>query len=107
MTLMLPPLNHARSFQSLVLRVAQHVPQDACITAPGMPRGQIAALEYHGGFRVDAATPAEDSACEFLLQVETRDKAAAAGSGWWLLARERRSNSDAEFTAVYRRRPPS
>lgn len=107
MTLMLPPLNHARSFQSLVLRIAQHVPRDACIAAPGMPRGQIAALEYHGGFRVDAATPAEDSACEFLLQVETRDQAAAARSGWWLLARERRSNNDTEFTAVYRRHPPS
>ena len=107
MTLMLPPLNHARSFQSLVLRIAPHVPRDACIAAPGMPRGQIAALEYHGGFRVDAATPAADSACEFLLQVETRDEAAAAGSGWWLLARERRSNNDTEFTAVYRRHPPS
>lgn len=106
MTLMLPPLNHARSFQSLVLRIAQHVPRDACIAAPGMPRGQIAALEYHGGFRVDAATPAADSACEFLLQVETRDQTAAAGSGWWLLARERRSNNDTEFTAVYRRHPP-
>ncbi len=107
MTLMLPPLNHARSFQSLVLRIAQHVPRDACIVASGMSRGQIAALEYHGGFRVDAATPARDSACDFLLRVETRDQAFAAGSGWWLLARERRSNDDSEFTAVYRRRPPS
>jgi hypothetical protein len=107
MTLMLPPLNHARSFQPLVLRIAQHVPRDACIAAPGMPRGQIAALEYHGGFRVDAATPAQDSSCDFLLQVETRDRASARGPGWWLLARERRSNDDSEFTAVYRRRPPS
>ena len=107
MTLMLPPLNHARSFQPLVLRISKHVPREACIAAPGMPRGQIAALEYHGGFRVDGVTRAEVSACEFLLQVETRERAFAAGSGWLLLVRERRSKDDSEFTAVYRRRPAS
>ncbi|MFZ2649730.1 MAG: hypothetical protein WA210_06450 [Burkholderiaceae bacterium] len=106
MTLMLPPLNDARSFRSLVSRIAQHVPQDACIAAPKMPRGQVAALEYHGGFRVDAATPAQNSACEYLLQVETPEHAATTGPRWQLLARERRSNNDDEVTAIYRRSPP-
>lgn len=103
MTLMLPPLNHARSFRPLVARIAHHVPRDACIAAPGMARGQVAALEYHGGFRVDAATPARDSPCRFLLQVELRDQVPKVGAGWRLVARERRSNNDAEVTAVYRR----
>ncbi len=107
MTLMLPPLNHARSFRSLVSRIAVYIPPDACIAAPGMPRGQVAALEYHGGYRVDAVTPARDSNCEFLLQVEARERTAPTDSRWKLLARERRSNNDTEVTAVYRRRPPS
>ncbi len=106
MTLMLPPLNHARSFRPLVTRIAQHVPRDVCIAAPGMARGQVAALEFHGGFRVDAATPAKDSKCPFLLQVETRERSTGVGAGWKLLARERRSNNDAEVTAVYRRDGP-
>ena len=103
MTLMLPPLNHARSFRSLVQRIAQHVPPDACIAAPGMQRGQVAALEYHGGYRVDAATPADASTCEYLLQVETRQVAAPVGPRWRPVARTRRSNNDDEVTAIYRR----
>jgi hypothetical protein len=106
MTLMLPPLNYARSFRSLVQRVAQHVPRDACIAAPGMPRGQVAALEYHGGFRVDAATPAMDSSCEFFLRVETRGHVPEAGPRWRLVAREQRRKNDDEVTAIYRRLTP-
>ncbi len=103
MTLMLPPLNHARSFRSLVQRIAQHVPADACVAAPRMQRGQVAALEYHGGYRVDAATPADASSCEFLLQVETRQVAAPVSPRWRPVARVRRSNNDDEVTAIYRR----
>jgi 4-amino-4-deoxy-L-arabinose transferase-like glycosyltransferase len=106
MTLLLPPLNYARSFQSLVQRVAQHVPRDACIAAPGMSRGQVAALEYHGGFRVDAATPAKDSSCVFLLQAETRGHVPQTGPQWRLVARERRRKNDDEVTAIYRRLTP-
>ncbi len=51
MTLLLPPLNHARGYRSLVERIARHVPRDACIAAPGMARAEVAALEYLGGFR--------------------------------------------------------
>jgi hypothetical protein len=103
MTLMLPPLNHARSFRPLVQRIAQHVPADACIAAPRMPRGQVAALEVHGRYRVDAATPADDSTCEFLLQVETRQFAAPVGPRWRPVARARRNHNDDEVTAIYRR----
>ena len=61
MTLLLPPLDHARSYRSLVTRIAQQVPRDACIAAPGMSRAQVVALEYLGGYRVDAMTPARPS----------------------------------------------
>jgi 4-amino-4-deoxy-L-arabinose transferase-like glycosyltransferase len=106
MTLLLPPLDYARSYRPLVLRIAQHVPRNACIATPGMSRSQVASLEYHGGYRVDAARSASDTACAFLLQAETRQTAPPAASTWKLVARERRSRSDDEVTAIYQRRKP-
>ena len=103
MTLLLPPLDHARSYRSLVSRIAQQVPRDACVAAPGMARAQVVALEYLGGYRVDAKTPAATSGCSFLLLMETRQVAAPATPGWQLVARERRGANDDEVTAVYRR----
>ncbi len=103
MTLLLPPLDHARSYRSLVQRIAQQVPADSCISAPGVPRAQVVALEHLGGYRVDAITPSDATRCEFLLQVETRQAPSAPGPGWRLLARERRNTSEEEITAVYRR----
>jgi 4-amino-4-deoxy-L-arabinose transferase-like glycosyltransferase len=103
MTLLLPPLDTARSYRSLIARVAQQVPRNACIAAPGMPRAEVVALEYLGGFRVDALTADAATRCPYLLLVETRQAPARAGAGWQLVARERRNTSDEEITAVYRR----
>jgi 4-amino-4-deoxy-L-arabinose transferase-like glycosyltransferase len=103
MTLLLPPLDQARSYRSLVQRIGQQVPRHGCLAAPGAPRAQVAALEQLGGYRVDAITPADRSPCKFLLQVETRSAPKAPGRGWQLLARERRNTSDEEITAIYRR----
>ena len=103
MTLLLPPLDHARSYRSLVQRVAKAVPADACIAAPGVPRAQVVALEHLGGYRVDAVTPAGDTRCRYLVQVEPRQASNAPGRGWRLLTRERRNTSEEEITAVYRR----
>jgi len=107
MTLLLPPLDHARSYRSLVQRIARVVPAGACIAAPEMPRAQVVALEYLGGYRVDAVTPAAAARCEFLLQVQTRQSARSPGAGWKLLGRERRNTNDEEITAVYRRTRPA
>jgi 4-amino-4-deoxy-L-arabinose transferase-like glycosyltransferase len=105
MTLLLPPLDQARSYRSLVARVGQQVPRDACIAAPGMPRAEVVALEYLGGWRVDAVTPDSATRCPFLLLVETRQSPRRPGDGWQLVTRERRNTSDDEITAVYRRAP--
>lgn len=104
MTLLLPPLDYASSYRTMVQRVAQHVPREACIGAPGMPRGQVAALEVHGGYRVDAVRSADQTECQYLLQSELRQQVVPAPSGWQLVARERRSRSDEALTAIYRRR---
>mgnify|MGYP001205394917 CR=1 FL=1 len=103
MTLLLPPLDHARSYRPLVQRIAAHIPFDACISAPGVPRGQVAALQFLGGFRLDAVTAVQATTCDYLLQMETRLKPSDAGPGWQLLAREKRNTNEDEITAVYRR----
>jgi len=107
MTLLLPPLDQARSYRSMVQRVERHVPRGSCLAAPGVSRSQVMALDYLGGFRVDALTPAADTDCEFLLQMETRQSPAASASSWKLLARERRTSNDPEAAAIYRRRAGS
>ena len=100
MTLLLPPLDQARSYRSLVQRIAQQVPRGACIAAPGVPRAQVVAMEYLGGYRVDAVAPASGTACDYLVQTESTT---SPGPSWRLLARERRNTRDDETTAVYRR----
>jgi len=107
MTLLLPPLDQARSYRSLVQRVSKLVPAGACIAAPDVSRGQVVALEFLGRYRVDAVTPASTARCEYLVQVQPRDATSSPGAGWKLLARERRNTSEDEITAVYRRAAPS
>jgi hypothetical protein len=103
MTLLLPPLDHARSYRPLIKRIAAVVPAGACVAAPGVPRAQVVALEHLGGYRVDALASAETTRCDFLLLAETRQHPAPAGARWKLLARERRNNNDDEITAIYQR----
>jgi 4-amino-4-deoxy-L-arabinose transferase-like glycosyltransferase len=103
MTLWLPPLDYARSYRPLISRIAKHVPQHACIAAPGMPRSHIAALEYFGGYRVDA-TDSGLRDCPYLLLTETRNAPAPAHPGWDFVTREPRPAS-IEVTAIYRRAP--
>ncbi len=107
MTLLLPPLDQARGYRSLVQRVAKVVPAGTCIAAPGVARAQVVALEYLGGFQVDAVAPAATTHCEFLVQIQGRQAVRSPGAGWKLLTRERRNTSDEEITAVYRRAPPA
>ena len=103
MTLWLPLLDHARSYRPLVQRLAQHIPREACIAAPGLPRGELVALEYLGGFHVDATASPDTTRCEILLQTETRDKPSQAGPLWQRVAAEHRPTDRDELTAVYRR----
>jgi 4-amino-4-deoxy-L-arabinose transferase-like glycosyltransferase len=104
MTLLLPPLDQARSYRSMIQRVERYVPRGSCLAAPGVSRAQVMALDYLGGFRVDAVTSAAETDCAYLLQMETRLSAVAPASTWKLLARERRTANDPETVAIYRRR---
>jgi 4-amino-4-deoxy-L-arabinose transferase-like glycosyltransferase len=103
MTLWLPLLDHARSYRPLVQRIALVVPRGACVAAPGVPRAQLAALEYLGRFKVDATASADSTDCGFLMQMETRRKPGDAGPLWVRVATERRPTDREELTAIYRR----
>ena len=101
MTLLLPPLDNARSDRNLVGRLARHVPRGVpCVAAPTLPRSQIAAIEIFGRWRVDATSPTARTACDWLLQDAARPAPVGA---WTLVARERRLRGDANVTAVWKR----
>ena len=100
MTLLLPPLDNARSYRSMVNRIGQQVPTGGCVAAPGMTRAQVVALEYLGGNRIDAMTPDTATPCEFLLLTRAQT---APDTPWQFVGRERRNRSDDDVTDIYRR----
>ena len=106
MTLLLPPLDYARSNRALVDRVAQHVPRQACIAGPGLSPTLVASLEYFGRWRVDARATALEGVCGYLLRVTRQKGPPAAPSGWELVADLRRPTEREERTLVFRRVAP-
>ena len=103
MTLWLPALDYARSARTLVQRVAEHVPRDACIAAPSGSPVVVAALEVFGGYRVEARPDADTGGCEFSVQTTRSRVAAPAQPGWALVAAVQRPSDRNELTAIYRR----
>ncbi len=100
MTVLLPPVDNARSYRSMIQRIARLVPPTGCVAAPDMPRAQVVALEYLGGYRVDAVTPLSRTSCDYLLMARTQVK---PGPEWEYLGRERRIRKDDDVTDIYRR----
>ena len=104
MTVLLPPFDNARSYRSMVQRVARQIPAaPTCISAPGMARAQIAAFEYQGGWRVDAVTLPARSSCEILMLPRNRNPPDAS---WLFVGRERRIRSDDDIVDIYQRSLP-
>ncbi|MDN3920392.1 hypothetical protein [Roseateles violae] len=68
-TLMLAPLDYARSNTPLVERLRALLPAEVdCIAAPGQALSTLAALEFQGGWRVEADKPLSQSRCSHALQ---------------------------------------
>ena len=65
MTLWLPLLNYARSYVPLVEQVKLTIPDTSCVAIKGLNTGQIAALKWHGTWRLENLSAA--SRCEWLL----------------------------------------
>jgi hypothetical protein len=103
MTLWLPPLNYARSYRAHVALLAKHIPHDACIAAPGLPRALTAALEYHGRWRVDARPEAAQGNCPVWLKAGTIAHPPLPPTGWTTIAIERRPTDKDEVTGIFAR----
>ena len=65
----------------------------------------VAALEYYGGWRVDARAEAASSECDYLLRVTRAQPAPPAPAGWDPLVEATRPSDRDELTQLYRRRP--
>jgi hypothetical protein len=104
MTLLLPPLDYARSNRAWVSRIAPHVPAGACIASPRLAPAMVAALEYFGRWPVDARADAGSGRCPLLLRVTRRSPVdELAPAGWEAIATVRRPTDRDEATLVYRR----
>jgi hypothetical protein len=105
-SLLMSPVDYARSHRSLIDRIAVHVPRNDCVASEGVPLSLLAALEYMGPYRVQAQPGAISSGCEFLLRLE--DEAIllnAVPARWQRIAQVKRPMDKNELIGIYRRRP--
>lgn len=103
MTLWLPVLDFARSPRLWIQRVAAHVPPDACVAAPAATAATVAALEYFGGWRVDARRDAAPIDCAYLVLISRTRPLPAAPPGYERIAEVQRPTERDERTLVFRR----
>ncbi len=87
MSLLLPPLDYARSLSPLVARLKPHMPVNTgCLAAPGQSLATLAALEWHGGWQVQGRGTLDTSGCSHAV--------ISAGqptpSGWRVVAQVKR-----------------
>jgi len=99
-TLMLPPLDYARSNRPLVEQIRSEIPLDVdCIAAPDQALSTLAALEFQGRWQVEADKPLSDSRCSYALQ----GGLATVPAGWEQLANVRRPTDRQLGFALLRR----
>ncbi len=106
MTLWLPLLDYARSLRPWVDRLAPHIDATDCVRAPGLSPAQIAALETHGHWRIDARAERPEHACATWLFVAKVAPLPAPPAGWTLRAQVQRPSDRDEVTAVWVRSAP-
>ncbi|MBV8034050.1 hypothetical protein [Roseateles sp.] len=83
MTLLLPPLDYARSLAPLVAQIKAYIPADAqCLAAPDQGLPVLAALEWHGGWHVQGSGSLAASSCPYAILAAGRPTPA----GWHVLA---------------------
>ncbi len=87
MSLLLPPLDYARSLAPLVARLKARLPAEArCIAAPGQNLPTLAALEWHGGWRVQGRGSLETTDCPHAVMSSGQP----LPRGWQVIAQVRR-----------------
>jgi hypothetical protein len=85
MTLLLPWLDHAKSFREPFVELSRHHASSACVASAGLGEPQRAMLHYMAGIKT-ARLEVGGAPCEYLLlQVSKEDAAARLPTGSWSL----------------------
>lgn len=105
MTLLLPPLDQARSYRLLMQRLAVHIPTGACVVANDANVGLITAMQYFGQHQVVQLDDSKQKSntCNFLVQSMSYRQASPHKAGWHFIARVQQRTAKSESVAVYRR----
>jgi len=108
MTLWLPLLDFARSYESMSRQIAWQVNRQACVAVLGLNTAQIAALRYHQ--KLDLRPIGPETSCPYLL-VDTKSLSSMGQSvnraEWERMIMVRRPADRSENMVVYRRFKPS
>lgn len=105
MTLWLPVLDYARSYQSVVQRILGRIDTPGCVEVFGLTRPQIAALRFHGGLDLRMATA--PPACPWLVVAEDLEAAVPLAfdtKQWRLVAKFPRPTDRRENLLLYQKR---
>ena len=115
MTLWLPLLNFARSYEPLVLKVRDLIGTPQCVHYHGLTRAQGAAFEFHGKFKllpsskVMANASSQAAPCDWLI-VDTQAlgtlKQDVDMTTWQYQATVRRPSDNNEDIVLYKRTAP-
>ncbi|WP_353179033.1 hypothetical protein [Delftia acidovorans] len=109
MTLWLPLLDHARSFEPQMRQVLAELPKDgSCVQTYGLPRAHIAALRYYGDIDTQRLSMAGAARCDWMVAEEETwlDPHSARLQGTWeTVARVVRPTDRKDFLLVLKRRP--
>ncbi len=107
MTLWMPLLDFVRSYTVVVHNVSTVVGTPACIQEMGLSREQIAAFQYHGGFKI-LSNPFQ-ARCEWLLvnpDPRTDLPSRVNSRQWQLAATIRRPSDKGDDVVLFRRVTP-
>ncbi|ALT76931.1 hypothetical protein [Paucibacter sp. KCTC 42545] len=103
MTILLPFADYARSDKALIARLGRHLPPAInCLAAPDQSMATLAAIEFHGGWLVDAKRPLSESACDYAVQAA----GAAVPANWVLVAHEQRPTDRKPTFKIWKRALP-
>jgi hypothetical protein len=106
MTLWMPLLDYARSYEKLAQLVSKELAQPGCIEVKQSRKGQAAGLYFYTDRQLKPYSSAPQ--CSYLVMdagAPDLNKAALAQQGWTLQAKLRRPSSEDEDFLIFARRP--
>ena len=103
-TLMLPAIDHVRSYRLVVGTIAQQLPaKRQCIASTQLGDSQRALLDYFAGLRFIPLTDTRSAACDWLLAQGTNAQPPIIDSSWRKVWEGARPGDRTELLRLYRR----